>query len=86
MRTDDYTDDVSSISEMLVPLLVLEELVRTNHALSAHDMSASLGIATTTLNRHLGALAQEGFVETSGVQSTFVLGKRLVALSTHVLS
>jgi DNA-binding IclR family transcriptional regulator len=83
---DECKDEVSTSLGYLIPMLIIEELVRSDRPTSVDEMSKSLDIAKTTLDWHCNALAKEGFIEAFGSQPTFVVSKRLVKLSANVLS
>ena len=78
--------DVPSSGDDLLPMLVIEELAKSNRPMSVDNVSKKLGIGEATLAGHFNALAEEGFIEVYGSPTTFVVSKRLATLATDVLA
>ena len=77
---------VPSSEDDLLPILVIEELAKSNRPMSVDNVSKKLGIGEAILAGHFNALAEEGFIEVYGSPTTFVVSKRLATLATDVLA
>ncbi len=75
-----HKGEVAPKPECLIPILILEELVNSDRPMSVAEMSECLGIGKPILQSHLLALEEQEFIQSSGSQSAFVLGRRLVML------
>ena len=77
---------VPSSEDDLLPILVIEELVKSDRPMSVDNVSKKFGIGETTLTGHFNALAEEGYIEVYGSSTTFVVSKRLATLATDILT
>jgi len=86
MPVEKSKDVALSVSDSLIPILIIEELVRSDRPMSVGDINKTIGIAMSTLKGHISVLVEEGFIEAYGSPTTLMISKRLVRLSTKVLS
>ena len=75
-----HKDEVALESECLIPLLILETLAKSDRPMSVADTGKSLDIETAILQPHFEALEEQEYIQSSGSQSAFVFGRRLVML------
>ena len=80
MPIDAHKGEVAPRSDCLTAILILEELVNSDRPMSVAEMSKCLGIGTPILLPHFGALEEQEFIQSSGSQNAFVLGRRLIKL------
>lgn len=80
MPIDAHKGEVAPKSECVIPLLILEKLAKSGRPVSVADTGKSLDIETAILQPHFEALEEQEFIQSSGSQSAFVFGRRLVML------
>lgn len=79
-------EDVPSNADDLLPILIIEELAKSDRPLSVNDVFKKLDLGEAILVEHFNALAEDGYIVAYGSPTTFVLSKRTATLATDVLS
>lgn len=85
MPADEPKQAVLSIEDDLLPILIIEELVKSGEPMTVDNVSKKLGIGEAILAGQLSTLAEEGYIEAYGALTTFFEGKRLATLATDIL-
>ncbi|WP_108816783.1 hypothetical protein [Loktanella sp. Alg231-35] len=85
MPMDETKEEVPSMRDCLLPILIIEELVKSDKPMAVDNMRNKLGIGKAMLPGQFIALAEEGFIESYGLQTTYVASRWLATLSMDVL-
>lgn len=80
MPIDAHKVEVAPESECLIPLLILETLAKSDRPMSVADVGKSLDIETAMLQPHFEASEEQEFIQSSGSESVFIFGRRLLML------
>jgi DNA-binding IclR family transcriptional regulator len=81
-----HQDEIASESDPIIPMLILEALAGSDRPMSLAEAGKTLDIEAARLQPHFKVLEEHAFIQHSGSQSTFVIGRRWLMLCAGLKS